>query len=240
MTSKYKQIEDHFIDLINTDALKIGDQLPSEASVTTETGFSRMTVNKALNHLERQGYITRVAGRGSFVRSKSMTRMLTERVGISAYLRSKGLKPESQLLSYNLLDLTKEPDRRKSLDLDSISIVHHFTRLRSGDGTPFAITEDFLSATEIHDLDLDMLNHSLYEYLDRLKVGVIPNYVEIKALKATKEQKSLLQLDDDFVLKTIESLDTVSKSEGRHRLGLFTSFYNSKMFTYRFTYPDKD
>lgn len=209
MIAKYKQVEDHFIDMINAGELAIGNQLPPETEIAADTGFSRMTVNKALNHLEQQGYITRVAGRGSFVRSRSMTRILTEHQGISAYLHSKGLNPESKLLSYELLDFSHDPRRPQRLDLDSIPEAHHFIRLRSGDGIPIAITEDFLSTVELPKIDLAELNHSLYDYLERLKVAVIQNYVEIKAIKADQDQQKLLTLDDDFVLQTIESFDTI-------------------------------
>ncbi|MDO1605826.1 GntR family transcriptional regulator [Lactobacillus sp. YT155] len=240
MNSKYKQIEDHFISLIKSGDLEIGDQLPPETEITKKSGFSRMTINKALNHMEQQGYITRVAGRGSFVRSKSMTRMLTERMGISEYIHSMGMVPASRLLSYELMNLEHDAHHQQKLDLDDIKEVHHFIRLRSGDETPIAITEDYLSAEDVPNIDTDILNSSLYEYLDRLKVGVIANYVEIKAVKATEEQQRLLKLEDDFVLQTIENVDTVSKEKGRHRLGRFSSYYNPKMFTYRFKYPNQE
>ena len=66
--AKYKQIEEHFIQLIESGALKYGDQIKTEEQLCQEFGCSRMTVNKAMNNLNQLGYITRAPGKGSFVR----------------------------------------------------------------------------------------------------------------------------------------------------------------------------
>ncbi|MEB3364841.1 GntR family transcriptional regulator [Lactobacillus sp. R2/2] len=57
---------------INSGSLKAGDKLPPEVKISQQNGFSRMTVNKALKDLEKQGYVTRIAGRGTFVKEKAL------------------------------------------------------------------------------------------------------------------------------------------------------------------------
>ncbi len=234
MIPKYKQVEERFIREINSGKLTVGAQLPAETLITEETGFSRMTVNKALKQLEQQGYITRVSGRGSFVKAKAMTRNVTDTVGFSEYIRSKGMTPGSQLLTYTLVDLADDPARRDELELANLDKVHRIERLRTGDDIPIAITEDYLAANLITTLDSELLNHSLYAYLARLKIPILQNYVEIKACRATARQQSLLNLDDDFILETVANVDTITTAGQRQRLGRFASYYNPKRFTYRF------
>lgn len=238
MIAKYKQIEERFIREINSGKLAVGDQLPAETTLTAESGFSRMTVNKALKQLEQQGYITRVSGRGSFVKSRAMTRNLTDTIGFSEYIRSKGMVPGATLLSYNLVNLAENPREQTNLGLEGISKAHHFQRLRTGDGAAVAITEDYLDANLIQVLDTNLINQSLYAYLDRLKIPILQNYVEISAKKATPKQQELLHLDDDFVLETVANVDTITNDGNRQRLGRFCSYYNPKRFTYRFAPSD--
>lgn len=238
MTAKYKQIEERFIRDINSGKLSVGDQLPAETTLTEESGFSRMTVNKALKQLEQQGYITRVSGRGSFVKARAMTRNLTDTVGFSEYIRSKGMVPGATLISYDLVNLAEDTQKQSDLGLEGIDKVHHFRRLRTGDGIAVAITEDYLDAELIQTLDTNLMNQSLYAYLDRLKIPIFQNYVEINAKKATPRQQELLHLDDDFVLETVANVDTITNGGKRQRLGRFCSYYNPKRFTYRFAPTD--
>ena len=48
---KYKIVEDYIIKNIKEKNFKAGEQIPTEDELCRKFGFSRMTVNKALNHL---------------------------------------------------------------------------------------------------------------------------------------------------------------------------------------------
>ena len=63
-TAKYKQIEDYIKQEISRKNLQIGDQIMTEEQLCQRFNFSRMTINKALNHLSTLGYIERIPGRG--------------------------------------------------------------------------------------------------------------------------------------------------------------------------------
>ncbi len=65
-TAKYKQIEDYIKQEISRKNLQIGDQIMTEEQLCQRFNFSRMTINKALNHLSALGYIERIPGRGRF------------------------------------------------------------------------------------------------------------------------------------------------------------------------------
>ena len=64
---KYEIVMDYINDRIKDGTYKPGDQIPTEGELCTLTGFSRMTVNKAIIQLVNQGVIERTRGRGSFV-----------------------------------------------------------------------------------------------------------------------------------------------------------------------------
>lgn len=52
---------------IQSSGLKPGQRLPSERKLTAELGYSRNTLRKALDALEREGTIWRHVGKGTFV-----------------------------------------------------------------------------------------------------------------------------------------------------------------------------
>ena len=63
----YIQIRDHLYDLIKNERLKEGDRLPSVVGFAKEFGVTQATINKALEELSEQGWITSHVGRGTFV-----------------------------------------------------------------------------------------------------------------------------------------------------------------------------
>lgn len=235
LKAKYQKIEDFFIKKINSGSLKAGDRLPPEVKISQQNGFSRMTVNKALKDLEKQGYVTRIAGRGTFVKEKSIVRSLNETVSFSDIIKRQRMTPGSTLLSYNLLESNAVPTY-VSFPNSSImpSKFHYLKRLRTGNNQPIAINEEYLNFDIMQNIDLALLNKSLYQYLKKCKLPLIENYAEINAVRATKEQKSLLHLSVDFLLKTLANVDTVSISGKRVPLGVFVSYYNPDLYTYRF------
>lgn len=232
MKAKYEKVEDYFIEKINKGVLKAGDQLPPEIQISEKYGYSRMTVNKAMKNLEKQGYVTRIAGRGTFVKEKSVLRLLTDNISFTDIIKQQRMTPGSTLISYNLENQNEVPSANEFSS--PIEKFHHTKRLRTGDGNPIALTEDYISAKLIEKIDFNLLTTSLYSYLKKLKLPVIQNFVEIKAVKATKEQQKALKLDVDFLLMTLANTDTITSDNQRVPLGVFVSYYNPDLYTYRF------
>lgn len=66
-TSKYKQVVQYIRDLIESDVLCPGDQLPTEAELMEQFHVSSITVRKAMEVLTQEGLIYRVKGKGTYV-----------------------------------------------------------------------------------------------------------------------------------------------------------------------------
>ena len=61
------QITDILVDRIHSSFYKPSDQFPTETQLSTEFGVSRGTMRKAMQLLESQGLVTRIAGKGTFI-----------------------------------------------------------------------------------------------------------------------------------------------------------------------------
>jgi len=76
-TPIYEQIKNTIISQIMTDELSSGEILPSIRTLAKDIKISVMTIKKAYDELETEGYIKTVPGKGSFVSEKS-TNLLKE------------------------------------------------------------------------------------------------------------------------------------------------------------------
>jgi len=63
----YQQIYNYVVDEIKSEKFKSGDRIPSEKELAEEFKVSRITSKKALEMLMKNGLITRMPGRGSYV-----------------------------------------------------------------------------------------------------------------------------------------------------------------------------
>lgn len=64
---RYQQLKDVIIERISSGDLRPSDRVPSENELVESMQVSRMTANRALRELDNEGYVKRVAGRGTFV-----------------------------------------------------------------------------------------------------------------------------------------------------------------------------
>ena len=65
----YEQLSRQIRSLISTGQMKEGEPLPSVRVLAKELRISALTVKKAYDDLEQEGFITTVHGKGSFVSS---------------------------------------------------------------------------------------------------------------------------------------------------------------------------
>lgn len=64
---RYQQLKDLIIERIASGELQASDRVPSEHELVESMNVSRMTANRALRELHDEGYVDRIAGRGTFV-----------------------------------------------------------------------------------------------------------------------------------------------------------------------------
>ncbi|GMV80574.1 MAG: hypothetical protein AMXMBFR7_17580 [Planctomycetota bacterium] len=65
--TKAEQIEQMIRDQVQSGSLKVGEKLEAETALARQLGVHRLTVNKAMATLVREGLLRRVQGRGTFV-----------------------------------------------------------------------------------------------------------------------------------------------------------------------------
>jgi GntR family transcriptional regulator len=103
----YRQIMRQVVDAVAGAQLKPGDKLPSHRELSQELVIAPLTVKKAYDELEREGYIQTVRGQGTFVGSEAR--------GLTAAVRLERLRPIAQRLLHEAELLNVELERVQRL-----------------------------------------------------------------------------------------------------------------------------
>lgn len=199
-TAKYLQIERDIRNDIVLKNLRPDDRIMTEERLCEKYGVSRMTVNKAISNLVAGGYIYRIPGKGSFVRNILVTKHAARGQSFTDDMRSLGLRPGSKLLDYCVKKGGDIPDIAEKLEICASDFVHCFTRLRTGDDLPIAISYTWVSGRCVPVIDVSWLEKSFYEYVKSLGLSISHLDGEMTAVLPTPEQKSLLAIRDEALL----------------------------------------
>lgn len=78
MVPIYEQIVDQIKTLIRNEELKENDNLPSVRSLSKELKISALTVKKAYDNLEAEGFTVTVHGKGTYVSAANAELLLEE------------------------------------------------------------------------------------------------------------------------------------------------------------------
>lgn len=106
----YKTIKKYIIEKINNNTYKPNDKIPTEAELSVKFNVSRPTVNKALKELSNEGYLERIAGCGTFVKSLKphTTSTLLDLKNIVEEIAQRGNVHTSEIISLKTIKANEE------------------------------------------------------------------------------------------------------------------------------------
>lgn len=158
----YVRIARQIVALIRTGALAPGERIPSENEIRARHGVSSTTARKVLAELERDGWIVRQQGKGSFVGKPLVDGSTTRITSFTANMRAMGLTPSTRVLKAEVCtDGPRElllGDARHALPPPCL----HLVRLRLGDGAPVMLEDRYIDLALCPGLEARDLSQSLF------------------------------------------------------------------------------
>lgn len=146
------------------------EKIPSENSLALKHNVSRVTVRQALAILEKEGFIEKRIGSGSYVIYRSGVNRSERSPRIKSFteeMSDQNIEVESKVVFFrveeahaNIADLL----RIKENDL-----IYHFQRVRIGNGKPYLIETSFMVVEDYPDLNLEVVKGSKYDYIENRK-----------------------------------------------------------------------
>jgi GntR family transcriptional regulator len=190
----YHQLEEYIKSQIESGELKPDEAIPSERVYADLFKISRMTIRQALTNLVNDGYLYRQKGKGTFVNQKKVENRLEGMTSFTEDMKERGLTPGSRLVSFEII-----PASRKIADM--LHLVEHtpvfeIKRVRLADDAPLALETTFLPANLVKGLTEEIINHSLYEYIEeKLSLTIHEATQQIEATIAKEHELPLLEID---------------------------------------------
>ncbi|SFC86019.1 GntR family transcriptional regulator [Bacillus sp. OV322] len=160
----YYQLEEHIKELIENGELKPGDSLPAEREYAEKYQISRMTVRQAFTQLVNAGYLHRLQGKGTFVSQRKIEQPLQGLTSFTEDMKARGLAPGSQLVNFEIIPAASQIAH--TLSIGEYGPVYEIKRIRLADDVPMALETNYISANLIKGLTEDIVNRSLYAYIE--------------------------------------------------------------------------
>jgi GntR family transcriptional regulator len=186
--TKQSQARQQVLELI--ERLGVGMAIPPERQLSVDLGVSRLTLRAALDELEREGYLRRRRGSGTYVQQPKIAQELTL-TSFSEDMRQRGMKPGTRMVSL---------ERRlagaalgRALQVSPSEKILVVRRLRMADAEPMAIETLHVREELVPGLTPKRLSGSFYELLrDEYGVQITSGRQAIEPTVTDEEESELL------------------------------------------------
>lgn len=159
----YQQLVHSIKKHIEEGTLKENDKIPAESEFCTVYDLSRTTVRQALRALEKEGYIYKLQGKGSYV---SSPKIYQDRSGFSKFyddMMSLGKIPISKILSLKI----KKPNTlvKERMNLSDDELICKLVWIRYGNDEALIYETIYLNYSlveGIENIDLKSKNYMMF------------------------------------------------------------------------------
>ena len=177
---------------ISDGLLLEGDLVPSEKELCEIYEISRSTVRQAIGLLEKEGYVKRRRGLGTFVTKPKMERHINAAYSFSKDMKVMGFTPTSKIIEFEVLEVDTELDLIFNLpeyDRELYKIV----RVRCADGEALLLETTYIPSYINNRITKErLLTESLYDILS-IESGISPYNAE-ESYEATLIDQTVAKL----------------------------------------------
>jgi GntR family transcriptional regulator len=202
----HHQLRVAIVAQVESATLLPGDRLPSERELADELGISVAPVRQALLDLAREGYITRMRARGSFINERRLYEEKVSALGsFSEVMRQQNSAYDTRTVRSELCRAPQSVG--DALALSGLAAVR-LVRVALIDGSPAALLDAYLDAERFAGLaDAAMEGESLYRTV-RDRYGVEPRRATntIEVVLCDDETGRLLEVESNTPTARVTSV----------------------------------
>ena len=190
----YQQLKDLIIGRISSGDLRPQDRVPSENELVETMHVSRMTANRAMRELTDEGYVQRVAGRGTFVSDFRAGSNVLEVQNIADEISRRGHTHTCEILRQSRQHARGEI--AKALHVEQGVDVFHLLLVHFEDGTPIQVEDRHVVADFAPDcLEQDFQQVTPSAYLTAISPLQEAEQV-VRAVQANAAIRQRLNMDE--------------------------------------------
>ena len=199
----HRQVQNYLLERIERGELLPGQQLLQEREYAARLGISLAPVRQAILDLVKDGYLYRVAGRGTFVREQKVEEKISILSSFSESMRAKGLSAVLQVIGQRVDKVP--PGLRATLGTEDQPFFF-LQRVALLEGKAVALLSSYIPARLVPGLEtLDLNDRSLYKTLEE-RYGIVLARAEssIEVVRCRGSQASVLGLSPGTSLLQVE------------------------------------
>lgn len=222
MASKYHTIYMKLLEIIEHNEVKPGELLPSENELMKTYQASRDTIRKALNMLLQNGYIAKAKGKGSVV--LDIHKFSFPISGVTSFKElAQNMQSDIQTIvqEFSLVELNSDLKWELMMEKGNVWKVE---RIRKIDNERIIRDIDHLNAEIIPGLTSDIVQDSIYEYIEQtlgLKISFAKKEITVQnATQIDHERLDMKGFDMVVSVKSFTYLEDATLfqyTESRHR-----------------------
>lgn len=141
---RYQQLKDLIIQRISSGELRPDDRVPSENDLVESMSVSRMTANRALRELTDEGYVERIAGRGTFVADFRARSHVLDVQNIADEIATRGHRHRCEVVSQSRESANAEV--AEALHIDRGIDIFHLLLVHFENDVPIQLENRFIVA----------------------------------------------------------------------------------------------
>lgn len=203
------QVRDIIINRIESHEYLPGEMIPSERVLAEMYGVSRPTIRTAIDELVNQHYLTRIHGKGTFVRKPDYNKVAlgvlneSKNASFTSLVRNFGIEISNKLLGTGLIqNLCYYADK---LDLKPEDPIYGLHRIRQGNKEPLAIEYTYVPFKFFPDIDdYNFERISLYDYMESKDHLPVVFQETMMMVEAGAKVRNYLHLKDDIIVNYLE------------------------------------
>jgi GntR family transcriptional regulator len=201
----HHQVRTYLLACIESGELRPGQQLLKEREYADRFGISLAPVRQAILDLVKEGYLYRVAGKGTFVRERKVEEKISILSSFTESMHAKGFKS-----TMRIVDLSVGPapiEVRAAFEADNEAKFVFLQRVALMDGKAIALLQSYIPVQLVPELEtLDLTDQSLYRTLED-RYGIILTRAEsfIEVVRCHDPQAALLGLPSGIPMLQVES-----------------------------------
>lgn len=213
-TPVYIQLKNYFVEEIQSGRLHYGTKIPSERDLTKQFNVSRATARQALSLLEREGFVERIVGSGTFVTN---TRIQLDFITFNSFtnvLLDQGITPTTKMLK-----VSKEkanPLIASQLNISPDDDIILVRRLRYANGIPISIQASHIPYTYCPGIEQFLKdNVSIYKILrEEFNIDLVKTKQHMRVVFSNEEESKLLKIQSESPCLLLEEVtsDKLSRS----------------------------
>ena len=193
---KYVQVEEVLKLNILSGEWAEGEKIPTESELCEMFDVSRITVRKALEELQGEGYLQRQQGKGTFVAKGQMEQRLSKFYSFSDELKKRGMTEYAAVIKLTVVEADDHVASR--LQIEPGDPVWRVYRQRCTNDGPYAVETSYIPVAMIPEMTKEQINENgLYRTMASLGIKVDSANENFKAVNVTKEQARLLAVRED-------------------------------------------